>query len=43
MADALNAVLVATEGTEYGSLRYSRPLNRRNGVMYAEVGTNTTP
>lgn len=41
VADALNAVIVATEGTEYGSLRYSRPVNRHNGVMFAEVGTNT--
>lgn len=41
VADALNAVVVATSGSEYGSLRYSRPVNQYNGVVYAEVGTNT--
>lgn len=41
VADALNAVVVATSGSEYGSLRYSRPVNRHNGVVYVEAGTNT--
>ncbi len=41
VADALNAVVVATSGSEYGSLRYSRPVNRHNGVVYAEAGANT--
>lgn len=41
VADALNAVVVATSGSEYGSLRYSRPINRHNGVVYFEAGTNT--
>lgn len=42
VADAFNAVVVATSGSEYGSLRYSRPVNRRNGVVYVEAGTNNT-
>ena len=41
VADALNAVVVATSGSEYGSLRYSRPVNRHNGVVYVEAGTST--
>lgn len=41
VADALNAVVVATSGSEYGSLRYSRPVNRHNGVVYVEAGANT--
>lgn len=41
VSDALNAVVVATSGSEYGSLRYSRPVNRHNGVVYVEAGTNT--
>lgn len=41
VADALNAIVVATSGSQYGSLRYSRPINRLNGVAYAEAGTNT--
>ncbi|WXL26198.1 ShlB/FhaC/HecB family hemolysin secretion/activation protein [Ectopseudomonas mendocina] len=41
VADALNAIVVATSGSEYGSLRYSRPVNRYNGVAYVEAGTNT--
>lgn len=41
VADALNTVVVATSGSKYGSLRYSRPVNRHNGVVYAEAGTNT--
>ena len=40
VADALNAVVVATAGSHYGSLRYSRPVNRYNGVAYIEAGTN---
>lgn len=40
-ADALNAVVVATSSSQYGSLRYSRPINRYNGVAYIEAGTNT--
>lgn len=42
VADALNAVVVASTGSEYGSLRYSRPVNRYNGVMFVEVGANNT-
>jgi hemolysin activation/secretion protein len=41
VADALSAVVVATDGSEYGSLRYSRPVNRYNGVVYVEAGANT--
>jgi len=41
VADALSAVAVATDGSEYGSLRYSRPVNRYNGVVYVEAGANT--
>lgn len=41
VADALNVVLVATSGSEYGSLRYSRPVNRHNGVVYVEAGANS--
>lgn len=41
VADALNAVVVATSGSEYGSLRYSRPVNRHNGVVYVEAGSST--
>lgn len=41
VADALNAVVVATSGSEYGSLRYSRPVNRHNGVVYVEAGANS--
>lgn len=41
VADALNAVVVATAGSQYGSLRYSRPVNRYNGVAYVEGGANT--
>ena len=33
--------VVATSGSEYGSLRYSRPVNVYNGVVYLEGGTNT--
>ena len=41
VADALSATAVATAGSQYGSLRYSRPVNTYNGVVYAEVGANT--
>lgn len=41
VADAFNALVVATSGSEYGSLRYSRPVNVYNGVVYLEGGTNT--
>ncbi len=41
VADALSAVAVATDGSQYGSLRYSRPVNRYNGVVYVEAGANT--
>ncbi|VXD02032.1 conserved exported hypothetical protein [Pseudomonas sp. 9AZ] len=41
VADALNLLLVTTAGSQYASLRYSRPLNRWNGVAYAEVGGNS--
>lgn len=41
VADAFNAVVVATSGSEYGSLRYSRPVNRYNGVAYVEAGANS--
>jgi hemolysin activation/secretion protein len=41
VSDALNAMVVATSGSEYGSLRYSRPVNRYNGVVYVEAGTNS--
>lgn len=41
VADALSAIAVGTEGSTYGSLRYSRPVNRYNGVVYGEVGANT--
>ncbi len=41
VADAFNALVVANAGSQYGSLRYSRPVNRYNGVVYAEAGTNT--
>ncbi len=41
VADALNVLLVATSGSQYGSLRYSRPVNRWNGVAYGEVGGNS--
>lgn len=41
VADALSAVVVATDGSQYGSLRYSRPVNRYNGVVYVEAGANT--
>ncbi len=40
-ADALNLLLVATSGSQYGSVRYSRPVNRWNGVAYGEVGGNS--
>ena len=41
VADALSAIIVATSGSQYGSLRYSRPVNRYNGVAYIEAGANT--
>ncbi len=41
VADALNAIVVATSGSQYGSLRYSRPVNRYNGVAYVEASANT--
>lgn len=41
VADALNAMVVGTAGSQYGSMRYSRPVNRYNGVVYVEAGTNT--
>ncbi|UVE18467.1 hypothetical protein NVV93_03425 [Pseudomonas sp. LS44] len=41
VADALNAVVVATSASQYGSLRYSRPVNRYNGVAYIEAGANS--
>lgn len=41
VADALSAIAVGTAGSQYGSLRYSRPVNTYNGVAYVEVGANT--
>jgi hemolysin activation/secretion protein len=41
VADALNLIAVGTSGSQYGSLRYSRPVNRYNGVAYVEVGQNS--
>lgn len=41
VADALSAIVVATSGSQYGSLRYSRPVNRYNGIAYVEAGANT--
>lgn len=41
VADALSAIVVATSGSQYGSLRYSRPVNTYNGVVYVEAGANT--
>ncbi len=41
VADALSLIAVATSGSQYGSLRYSRPVNRYNGVAYVEAGANT--
>lgn len=41
VADAFNAIVVATSGSQYGSLRYSRPVNRYNGVVYVEASANT--
>lgn len=40
VADAFNTVLVASSGSQYASLRYSRPVNRYNGVVYVEGGAN---
>nr|WP_272887438.1 ShlB/FhaC/HecB family hemolysin secretion/activation protein [Stutzerimonas stutzeri] len=41
VADAFSAIVVATSGSQYGSLRYSRPVNRYNGIAYVEAGANT--
>lgn len=41
LADAANLLLVSSSGSQYASLRYSVPVNRRNGVVYAEAGMNT--
>lgn len=41
VADALNLLVVATSGSQFASLRYSRPINRWNGIAYAELGGNS--
>lgn len=41
VADNLGIMLVATSGTQYYNLRYSRPVNRSNGVAWVEAGTNS--
>ena len=41
VADALSAIAVGTSGSQYASLRYSRPVNTYNGVVYVEAGANT--
>ncbi|TVP87777.1 MAG: ShlB/FhaC/HecB family hemolysin secretion/activation protein, partial [Pseudomonadaceae bacterium] len=40
VADNLAAVVVATSGSQYFNLRYSRPVTRRNGVAWIEAGRN---
>ncbi|UAW97348.1 ShlB/FhaC/HecB family hemolysin secretion/activation protein [Halopseudomonas nanhaiensis] len=41
VADNLGVMLVATRGTQYYNLRYSRPVNRSNGVAWVEAGANS--
>ena len=41
VADNLGVMLVATRGTQYYNLRYSRPVNRNNGVVWVETGMNS--
>lgn len=40
-ADSFTALVVGTSDSTYGSLRYSRPVNRHNGVVWVEAGANT--
>ncbi len=40
-ADSLTALVVGTADSTYGSLRYVRPVNRRNGFAWVEAGANT--
>ncbi|MGB3597194.1 ShlB/FhaC/HecB family hemolysin secretion/activation protein [Pseudomonas sp. 5Ae-yellow] len=40
-ADNISAVLVGTRGSQYMNLRYSRPVNRRNGFAWVEAGANS--
>lgn len=40
-ADALNLLLLASGSSQYGSLRYSRPVNRHNGVVFVEASANS--
>ncbi|MCL5041124.1 MAG: hypothetical protein M1440_01380 [Gammaproteobacteria bacterium] len=40
VADNLAAVVVATSGSQYFNLRYSRPVTRRHGVAWIEAGRN---
>ena len=40
-ADSLTALVVGTSDSTYGSLRYTRPVNRYNGVAWVEAGGNT--
>lgn len=40
-ADSFTALVVGTRDSTYGSLRYSRPVNRHNGVVWVEAGANT--
>ncbi|WP_373185941.1 ShlB/FhaC/HecB family hemolysin secretion/activation protein [Halopseudomonas sp.] len=41
VADNLGLVLVGTQGTQYYNLRYSRPVTRKNGMVWFEAGHNT--
>lgn len=41
VADNLGLVLVGTSGTQYYSLRYSRPVTRNNAVVWFEAGRNS--
>lgn len=41
LADAANLLLVSSAGSRYASFRYSAPVNRSNGVLYGEFGSNT--
>ena len=40
-ADSLTALAVLSADSRFGSLRYSRPVNRYNGVVNVEAGANT--
>ncbi|MFU6375757.1 ShlB/FhaC/HecB family hemolysin secretion/activation protein [Metapseudomonas otitidis] len=40
VADAFSLLLMASEASRYGSLRYSRPVNRYNGVVFVEGSAN---